>query len=100
MENDKLKYDISYYHVCLGKCGNLTSLQVTGAIIEHENDPKITVIHTKNLKNLLAVLLMSSWNDRLELRVGDVMLSWMWIPINESEDYPLSNKENIKVIQW
>ena len=61
----------------LGNCGNPTL--PPGAFGEQENDPKSTAIFTKNLKNLLIVLLMSPWNDRLELRVGDLMSSWMWI---------------------
>ena len=28
------------------------------------------------------------------------MSSWMWFPINGSEDKPLSNKENIRVKKW
>ena len=47
------------------------SIQVTGAMSEQENDPKITVIHSKNLKNMLEL----PWNNRLELKAGDLMSS-------------------------
>lgn len=66
---------LSCYHWCLGKCGNSELLKFTGALSEQENDPKITVVHTKNLKVLLTVWLMSPWNDRLELRVGELLSS-------------------------